>query len=227
MASEVFARQPTRIEKSDAIRDAAFRLFLAKGYAATSYTDIAKEAGCKRSLVQYYFPKKDELLTELVDQLLELTDEFFESTGAIGGRTRFEEFYVTGQMHFYLLLKCEDMRPLAQDILSSRVITGTVIDTLRKWIAGSEELEGIPPERISTAMAMAMGGAYETAYGILVGQAREVDVAQLAEWSIRVFFLVAAMDEGSFCDGLASHKLSDSELEEASTAILKRVASDH
>jgi TetR/AcrR family transcriptional regulator len=43
------------------IRDAAERLFLGKGYALTSTTEIAKEAGCNQALVHYYFRTKDRL----------------------------------------------------------------------------------------------------------------------------------------------------------------------
>jgi len=43
------------------IRDAAERLFLDKGYALTSTTEIAKAAGCNQALVHYYFRTKDRL----------------------------------------------------------------------------------------------------------------------------------------------------------------------
>lgn len=43
------------------IRDAAERLFLEKGYALTSTTEIAKAAGCNQALVHYYFRTKDRL----------------------------------------------------------------------------------------------------------------------------------------------------------------------
>ena len=48
-----------RTEK--AIIEAAARLFLEKGYASTSTTEIAKEAGCNQAMVHYYFRTKDRL----------------------------------------------------------------------------------------------------------------------------------------------------------------------
>lgn len=44
-----------------AIVDAATKLFLEKGFASTSTTEIAKEAGCNQAMVHYYFRTKDRL----------------------------------------------------------------------------------------------------------------------------------------------------------------------
>jgi TetR/AcrR family transcriptional regulator len=43
------------------ILEVAERLFLEKGFALTSTTEIAKEAGCNQALVHYYFRTKDNL----------------------------------------------------------------------------------------------------------------------------------------------------------------------
>lgn len=43
------------------ILETATRLFLEKGYASTSTTEIAKEAGCNQALVHYYFRTKERL----------------------------------------------------------------------------------------------------------------------------------------------------------------------
>ncbi len=48
-------------DKEKAIVDAATRLFLDKGFASTSTTEIAKEAGCNQALVHYYFRTKERL----------------------------------------------------------------------------------------------------------------------------------------------------------------------
>lgn len=44
-----------------AILEAATKLFLEKGFKATSTTEIAKEAGCNQAMVHYYFRTKDRL----------------------------------------------------------------------------------------------------------------------------------------------------------------------
>jgi AcrR family transcriptional regulator len=51
----------TYTDSEKAILDAATLLFLEKGYASTSTTEIAKEAGCNQALVHYYFRTKERL----------------------------------------------------------------------------------------------------------------------------------------------------------------------
>lgn len=51
-----------------AILDAAERLFLEKGFARTSTTEIAREAGCNQALVHYYFRTKDRLFESIFER---------------------------------------------------------------------------------------------------------------------------------------------------------------
>ena len=58
------------------ILDAAERLFLKKGFALTSTTEIAKEVGCNQALVHYYYRTKEKLFTGIFEKktLLFLSD---------------------------------------------------------------------------------------------------------------------------------------------------------
>ena len=51
---------------------AAEELFIEKGFAATSTTDIAKRVGCNQSLVHYYFRTKEKLFQGIFQQKVEL-----------------------------------------------------------------------------------------------------------------------------------------------------------
>ncbi len=46
----------------------AERLFLERGFAGTSTTDIAKEAGCNQSLINYYFRSKEKLFLSIFEK---------------------------------------------------------------------------------------------------------------------------------------------------------------
>jgi|YelNatPaOPRAMG01_1025707.scaffolds.fasta_scaffold32211_2 AcrR family transcriptional regulator len=50
------------------ILEAAERLFLEKGFAMTSTTEIAKEAECNQALVHYYYRTKDHLFEAIFEQ---------------------------------------------------------------------------------------------------------------------------------------------------------------
>ncbi len=48
--------------------EAATKLFLQKGFKATSTTEIAREAGCNQALVHYYFRTKERLFEAIFQQ---------------------------------------------------------------------------------------------------------------------------------------------------------------
>ncbi len=50
------------------ILETAEKLFLEKGFAMTSTTEIAKESGCNQALVHYYFRTKDNLFNTIFEQ---------------------------------------------------------------------------------------------------------------------------------------------------------------
>ncbi|PKR88313.1 TetR family transcriptional regulator [Pleomorphomonas diazotrophica] len=58
-------RQRKRRETLERIRDRGIRLFIEKGYAATTLEEIAAAAGISRRTFFYYFKSKDEILLSL------------------------------------------------------------------------------------------------------------------------------------------------------------------
>ncbi len=58
------------------ILEVAERLFLEKGFASTSTTEIAKAVGCNQALVHYYFRTKDNLFNTIFEQKFKM---FFQS----------------------------------------------------------------------------------------------------------------------------------------------------
>lgn len=67
------ARKPTeatkrapRLASGSAIRAAAAKLFLEKGYAGTSMDDVAASAGISKQTIYTHFPSKEKLFADLV-----------------------------------------------------------------------------------------------------------------------------------------------------------------
>ena len=58
-------RQRKRRETLERLRDRGIRLFVEKGYAATTVDDIAQAAGISRRTFFYYFKSKDDILLSL------------------------------------------------------------------------------------------------------------------------------------------------------------------
>lgn len=58
----------TEQNMEQAILEAATRLFLEKGFKATSTTEIAKTVGCNQALVHYYYRTKDRLFDAIFEK---------------------------------------------------------------------------------------------------------------------------------------------------------------
>ena len=56
------------INNENLILEAAERLFLEKGFALTSTTEIAKEVCCNQAMVHYYFRTKDKLFEAIFEK---------------------------------------------------------------------------------------------------------------------------------------------------------------
>jgi len=63
------------------ILDTAEELFLEKGFAATSTTQIAKTVGCNQALIHYYFRTKENLFNSIFESKFKLLfQRFFDTT---------------------------------------------------------------------------------------------------------------------------------------------------
>lgn len=62
---------PRARAKKEQIRTGAQKLFLDRGFAATSTDAIATEAGVSKQTLYVYYPSKEELLTDVLKHLIE------------------------------------------------------------------------------------------------------------------------------------------------------------
>jgi Transcriptional regulator len=66
------------------ILETAEQLFLEKGFAMTSTTEIAKKAGCNQALVHYYFRTKENLFQSIFERKIKLVVADFQAREAPG-----------------------------------------------------------------------------------------------------------------------------------------------
>lgn len=146
---------------------AAFHLFRTIGFAKTSYTRIAEESGEGRPLVQYHFPKKDDLAVAFVERALQLIAGELDARKLAdvdaGGRA-----VRMGQAYYAFLLHDDGMRAFTYGLLSNRQITSRIIlvnlEQSLPLVAGDAE-----NERLRAASMKATGGVYELLYDALGG----------------------------------------------------------
>ena len=87
------------------ILETAERLFLEKGFALTSTTEIAKVVGCNQALVHYYFRTKDNLFNTIFEQKFRMLFEHLYASTNFGNTSFSEKVRHAVESHFDLLTK--------------------------------------------------------------------------------------------------------------------------
>ena len=112
-----------------AILEVAERLFLEKGFAMTSTTEIAKEVGCNQALVHYYFRTKDNLFNVIFEQKFKSLFQAVFEMKTMGNLSFQDKLRHIIESHFDLLRKNPKMPALILNELSRRP---DQIDVLRE-----------------------------------------------------------------------------------------------
>ena len=194
-------------ENGELITRAAFELLMEKGYTDTSYADIAKRSGRTRSLVQYYYPKKEGMIYDFALRLLQLTEDYLEEH-SLGTDSCFTDFSVTGYMIFSFLLNNEDLRPLTTDITAQRGSSGPIIELMQGWVSNYDELSGFETEEVLDAVLLSVGGAYELVYHHLKA-GKPIDVPDLLKRTIAAFMFQLGFPTEEYEAEFESYLLSD------------------
>ena len=130
LAPRVADRSRTWMEPREEILDAAARLFVDRGVAATSTRNIADAVGIRQSSLYYHFPSgKDEILAELLQHSIRPTLDSIEKVETLGAETG-----VGPEVLLYLLVKL-DVRTLARAPHNVGVLTG-LPEVQRKEVFG-------------------------------------------------------------------------------------------
>ncbi len=85
------------------ILEVAERLFLEKGFAQTTTTQIAKVVGCNQALVHYYFRTKENLFNTIFEQKFRMLFEYLYTSQNYGNISFTEKVRHAVESHFDLL----------------------------------------------------------------------------------------------------------------------------
>lgn len=123
------------IDMEQQIIDAAEKLFMEKGFALTSTTEIAKIVGCNQALVHYYFRKKEILFNAIFEKKIKLFVSTFMQISE--ENISFEEKLKRKiELHFDMLIENQKLPFL---ILNELITNPDRIKSLREKIGGIPE----------------------------------------------------------------------------------------
>jgi len=102
------------------ILEVAERLFLEKGFALTSTTEIAKEVGCNQALVHYYYRTKDNLFNVIFEQKFKLLFQGIFEMKSLGNLKFQDKLKYIIESHFDILRKNPGIPSLILNELSRK-----------------------------------------------------------------------------------------------------------
>lgn len=162
--------RPKKPEERNRIRDVAFNVFSTKGFDNSSFSDIAKEAAVSKSLVQYYFPKKEQFIADFIQKSLSVTEELVQELD-ISYDNAFAKLYAIGYAQFYFAMYNEKMSTLRMDLLKDRGNTELILKHGLNWMA--ENTNSLPEEQeqldhYKRTVVFVIGGAFDYLYDCLL-----------------------------------------------------------
>ncbi len=155
--------KPKNIVARNTILSAARRLRCQYGYDKTSYSLIAKEAGCTKTLVQQYFPQKAMFYLDFNECLRAYAIQFFRERG-LQHKEREIDTFVIGQIYYCSLISPR-LSHLFRDIIRDRDLMRLVEDCNNDWMLGYlETYRQIITKQVRYSMINSIGGLYEVLY---------------------------------------------------------------
>ncbi|ACV23758.1 transcriptional repressor BetI [Slackia heliotrinireducens] len=190
------------------IQSAAFKLMLEEGYKQANYTRISAESGQGRPLVQYYFPKKEDMAVALVLEILRGIAKALETADVPGEAPELRIMHM-GQVYYSFLLRDAQTTSLTFDLLSDRGITGRIVkvnaeESLPLYSVGQDEDAAVA---MREASIKATGGVYEMLW-LRIKEKTPVDPADLSAQNTAAFLaLVGASPYVAAYDRLMAEKI--------------------
>lgn len=193
--------RPKKPEERNRIRDVAFNVFSTKGFENSSFSDIAKEASVSKSLVQYYFPKKEQFISDFIDKSLNAVRQIVREDLDIQYEHELGELYAIGFAQFYFAMYNEKMNSLRMDIIRDRGNTEMVVKHGIDWIVeNTNAIQVETPEEVEAckrALVFVVGGAFDYLYDcMLYGVEFDVEFLSEAAMSLLNPFLKEEFQEG-------------------------------
>lgn len=121
----------TRVNKEQAIHDAAVRLFAQYGFEGVSLERIAREAGISRHSLLYYFPSKEALYRRVLDRVLDLWLECMAAISVSESPQEALSGYIAAKLRF------SREQPAGSQVFTREVIAGAprYADAIKRRVA--------------------------------------------------------------------------------------------
>lgn len=208
--------RPRNEKARETIRCQAIELFSQNGYNKTSLSDIAKACGIEKTTVQYYFPYKDILIREFLDQCLREIATMTEELDT----QRFDAFgkaFFMGAVSFDFIANGKKMQKMSAEIIESRNLTSSFMPSYFQWD------QWLTKEAFDEdANVMAIGAVYDLMHHYICN-GKEIPTRKFVEKSYYIFTYFHGLSRKAAEQKLKDLALTDEEIKAASQYIEKKL----
>lgn len=209
------------IESKQLIRKAAYELIYLEGFGNTSYTAISEKCGLGRPLVQKHFPKKEQLLCDLMEDIINACIFQIEENYPDNGHPAANTTRVV-QLFYSVMFQNSISTRLAKYSHCQESSSGLVSTLLSNYAASLLDLDA-EPEKLRNTVVWILGGLGQ----VLIDRANgngDVDVDDITVRSLAAL-LVVFKDErySDISDSLKHDLLDQSQIEPLVEEVMEKV----
>ncbi len=220
--------RPRNEEFRKKILDSFWESFQKEGYKSTSYGNIAEKLDVTKALVQYHYPKKEQVAISFMERLLNEATDILHIENTAERTGTFANLYRLGRVYFAFLLQTNGYRLFLLDVISSRDLTEAVLAFNVSWALGftgydtANEPKHFKLDEVNRSVIVHMGGFYELLYHCLKNE-QPFDVEAELRDVLEAFICALGYDHDQAIDLLASGTMSDADLEAAVASLNERL----
>jgi len=130
------------------------QLFMEKGYRKVTYKQIADMVGISKSLLQYYFPKKNELLKELMNQNF---NKWIKTIPTTDLYTKLATFLL---MFFDFISENKQIRKFMIEIIDNNELFNSFMSFFSDWLENKEFTQQVN-DKFKAALLFSFSGGLQ------------------------------------------------------------------
>ena len=153
---------PKNTAKRNEILNCAFQLISETEYNKVFLRDIAEKANINKSLLQHYFPKKSDIIENILDDLLELSFRYVEYI-VPENESMHLRLSVYTSLFWEMVSNHDRLNNFATNIISEREILNIWINIVYKWLRTFNENgeSRLSDDNLKAALAFSIAGGLE------------------------------------------------------------------
>lgn len=170
------------------IRAAAYHLMWSHGYEAASYTAIADACGLGRPLVQKHFPKKEQLLYDLMEDVIVTCIAVLDDRGLLSKQAG-PDLLRSTQLFYSVLLGNEETRNLARYSLrqdGTSVMVATITARYAYLLGLGKDIE-----QLRESIVWVMGGMGQ----VIVDKMSRNEPLDVDSWAVQTTTALLVINE--------------------------------